>query len=829
MRKKSIMRKVAWSIIGTLICLGVMAALSPRFAQAEGTNASPSIDYVYIDSSNLSLGEEQRVAIGFSSAPESSPRSLVLTDGDGSNYEMSLTSNVGFDYLFSSDSLPAQQYTIAGVLCESGETLSLGEEVDAVFNVGAHDDSSVTAFDIDDGDGFETAFVGDDQTTASLLDLSGPEDAAGAGTPRFTIALDAGHGGWDSGAIGNGLQEKILTLKIAQYCREELEQYEGVKVVMLRDSDASLTSNNSTREELQRRCDVAHENHANFYMSFHINSGGGAGAEVWIPTESTWYQTFHEEGASVGNKVLDRITALGLSNRGLKEGHYEVDGNKLYYPDGSEADSLAVIRYCREYGIPAVLVEHGFIDNPADAAKISDGAFLRQLGVADAQAIADRFGLSKVKKPAPVIADTDNGSVTLQWEETPGAAQYAVAVRNEDGSFKTYTYDCADTSYTVTGLTNGKTYQFLVQAKVDGKWTPYSELDLVECELVPRPRFTAEPAGDGEVQLNWGAVDGADAYAVAERLADGSYRTFTYSATGTSYKVTGLECGVEHRFLVQSRVAGRWSAFGEGSLVSCVPTGPSRPSVTAAAGDRSVTLSWPSVPGAQRYAVAWRRAGDTAWRTSTYACAGESYTVSGLANGTSYEFVVQAWFGGRWSPFGSADIARATTAGTPIMGPAETTIDQMVSVYEASGAAYPSALYVQKGAPTIRSFCTIAYNEAVAEGVRPEVLFAQAMHETGWLRFGGDVKPEQCNFGGLGATGNAVSGLTFPDVATGLRAQVQHLKAYASTDPLKTQCVDPRFYYVTRGCAPCVEDLAGRWASDRNYGKSLVTIINRLI
>ena len=829
MRKKSIMRKVAWSIIGTLFCLGVMAALSPRSAQAEGTNASPSIDYVYIDSSNLSLGEEQKVAIGFSSVPESSPRSLVLTGGDGSNYEMSLTSNVGFDYLFSSDSLPAQQYAIAGVLCESGETLPLGEEVDAVFSVGAHDDSSVTAFDIDDGDGFETAFVGDDQTIASLVDLSGLEDAAGAGAPRFTIALDAGHGGWDSGAIGNGLQEKTLTLKIAQYCREELEQYEGVKVVMLRDSDASLTSNNSTREELQRRCDVAHENHAIFYMSFHINSGGGAGAEVWIPTESTWYQTFHEEGASVGNKVLDRITALGLSNRGLKEGHYEVNGNKLYYPDGSEADSLAVIRYCREYGIPAVLVEHGFIDNPADAAKLSDGAFLRQLGVADTHAIADRFGLSKVKKPAPVIADTDNGSVTLRWEETPGAAQYAVAVRNEDGSFKTYTYDCADTSYTVTGLTNGKTYQFLVQAKVDGKWTPYSEFDLVECELVPQPRFTAEPAGDGEVQLNWGAVDGADAYAVAERLADGSYRTFTYSATGTSYKVTGLECGVEHRFLVQSRVAGRWSSFGEGALVSCVPTGPSRPSVTAAAGDRSVTLSWPGVPGAQRYAVAWRCAGDAAWRTSTYTCAGESYTVSGLANGTSYEFVVQAWFGGRWSPFGSADIARATTAGTPIMGPAETTIDQMVSVYQASGAAYPSAVYVYKGAPTIRSFCTIAYNEAVAEGVRPEVLFAQAMHETGWLRFGGDVKPQQCNFGGLGATGNGVSGLTFPDVATGLRAQVQHLKAYASTDPLKTQCVDPRFYYVTRGCAPCVEDLAGRWASDRNYGKSLVTIINRLV
>ena len=829
MRTKSIKRKVAWSIIGTLFCLGVMAALSPRFAQAEGTNASPSIDYVYIDSSNLSLGEEQRVAIGFSSAPSLTPKALILSDEDGSTFEMPLASSVGSDYLFSISSLPEQQYLISGVLCESGEILSLGEEVTATFDVGDYSDSSAVAFDTDQDGGFDTTYVGDDQASAALTDLSSLEDATNDRSARFTIALDAGHGGWDSGAIGNGLQEKALTLKIAQYCRQELEQYEGVKVVMLRDSDATLTPNGSTREELQRRCDVAHENHAIFYMSFHINSGGGRGAEVWIPTESSWYQAFHDEGASVGNKVLDRIAALGLSNRGLKEGHYEVNGNKLFYPDGSQADSLAVIRYCREYGIPAVLVEHGFIDNPEDAAKLSDESFLRQLGIADARAIADRFGLSAVKKPAPVVTEMGNRSVTLQWEETPGATQYAVAIRAEDGSFRTFTYDCTETSYTVTGLTNGNTYQFLVQAKVDGKWTPFSELDYVKCELVPQPRFTAEPAGDGEVQLNWGAIDGADAYAVAERLADGSYRTFTYSATGTSYKVTGLECGVEHRFLVQSRVAGRWSSFGEGSLVSCVPTGPSRPSVTAVAGDRSVSLSWASVPGAQRYAVAWRRAGDSAWRTSTYACAGESYTVPGLANGTSYEFVVQAWFGGRWSAFGSADIATATTTGTPIMGCAETTIDRMVSVYEASGAAYPSTVYAQKGAPTIRSFCTIAYNEAVAEGVRPEVLFAQAMHETGWLRFGGDVRPEQCNFGGLGATGNGVSGLTFPDVATGLRAQVQHLKAYASTDPLKTQCVDPRFHYVTRGCAPCVEDLAGRWAADRNYAKSLVSILNRLI
>ena len=280
---------------------------------------------------------------------------------------------------------------------------------------------------------------------------------------------------------------------------------------------------------------------------------------------------------------------------------------------------------------------------------------------------------------------------------------------------------------------------------------------------------------------------------------------------------------------MQARVAGRWSSFGEGNLVSCVPSGPTRPSVSATASDGSVGLSWAEVPGAERYAVAWRRSGDSSWRTSTYDCRGGSYTVTGLSNGTAYEFVVQARFPGRWSDFGPGDVVSATTKGTPIMGSAMTTVDRMVSVYESSGATYPSSVYVSKGAASIRSFCMIVYNEATAEGVRPEVLFAQAMLETGWLMFGGDVSPDQCNFGGLGAVGNGASGLTFSDVTTGLRAQVQHLKAYASTDPLRLECVDPRFRYVMRGCAPCVEDLTGRWAAGHNYAASIVSIINCLI
>ena len=118
---------------------------------------------------------------------------------------------------------------------------------------------------------------------------------------------------------------------------------------------------------------------------------------------------------------------------------------------------------------------------------------------------------------------------------------------------------------------------------------------------------------------------------------------------------------------------------------------------------------------------------------------------------------------------------------------------------------YPSEALEKGGAPDITTFCRILYDEAVLEGVKPEVVFGQAMKETGHLQFGGDVKVEQFNFAGLGATGNGEPGNSYESVQIGLRAQVQHLKAYASDEELKSECVDNRFKYVTRKCAPYVE------------------------
>jgi hypothetical protein len=118
--------------------------------------------------------------------------------------------------------------------------------------------------------------------------------------------------------------------------------------------------------------------------------------------------------------------------------------------------------------------------------------------------------------------------------------------------------------------------------------------------------------------------------------------------------------------------------------------------------------------------------------------------------------------------------------------------------------------------------------EAAIEGINHDIAFCQMCLETGFLQFGGDVRPEQNNFAGIGATGKGVRGDSFADHRTGVRAQIQHLKAYATTSPLMQPLVDPRFDLVKRGSAPLLGQLSGKWAEDLNYDKKIMAILRRL-
>ena len=231
---------------------------------------------------------------------------------------------------------------------------------------------------------------------------------------------------------------------------------------------------------------------------------------------------------------------------------------------------------------------------------------------------------------------------------------------------------------------------------------------------------------------------------------------------------------------------------------------------------------------------------DGALSTGWVADAGNWYYLAGSRGGAMV--TGRARIEGRWSTFAGGGAWQGYETLHPVLATPTASRQQviatMVSTYNGSGRAYPSSALSEGGAATAQDFFTTLYDEAVSEGVSPELLFAQVMKETAWLQFGGDVRIQQFNFGGLGATGGGAAGASFPSVQIGLRAQVQHLRAYAdsgaSAQDLSHPLVDTRFAYVRKGSAPYVEHLGIQenpqrtgWATARNYGNDLAAMIDQ--
>lgn len=126
------------------------------------------------------------------------------------------------------------------------------------------------------------------------------------------------------------------------------------------------------------------------------------------------------------------------------------------------------------------------------------------------------------------------------------------------------------------------------------------------------------------------------------------------------------------------------------------------------------------------------------------------------------------------------------------------------------------------------------YEEGEREGIRPDVAFAQALKETGFFRYGGDVIPQQNNFCGLGTTGGGVKGAFFATAQLGVRAHIQHLLAYSSTREPSEPVIDPRYQlvrdsYGTRTLGTW-EDLNGRWAvPGYTYGQSILSMFRAML
>jgi len=169
----------------------------------------------------------------------------------------------------------------------------------------------------------------------------------------------------------------------------------------------------------------------------------------------------------------------------------------------------------------------------------------------------------------------------------------------------------------------------------------------------------------------------------------------------------------------------------------------------------------------------------------------------------------------------SAGYASSLSVSPLVMG------DPLVSAF--SRASFLHTLNPDVDLGTALNYSLLYEEEGLFEGVNPDLAFAQMLLETSFLRFGGKVTWKQNNFAGLGALDGGDQGLVFSSPRAGIRAQIQHLKYYATALPLNGAPANPRLGYVKRATAPTVMQLSKAWASDPDYGKKLMALMARMV
>lgn len=209
------------------------------------------------------------------------------------------------------------------------------------------------------------------------------------------VEFDAGHGGEDPGAVGNGLREKDLTLAIARSAKNHLlENYEGVTVKMTRESDATLS--------LLSRTNKAISDSADSLVSIHINSAGSAQANGYEDFRHTSQSSTSESGR-LQSAIHDKVSPLFTENRGKKQANYHMVREATVRPHGKKS-------------IPSTLTECGFIVNKEDAALLKDAGFISKLGIAHAEGVATFHGLKRkqgAKQAILKLTPPPKGSVKL--------------------------------------------------------------------------------------------------------------------------------------------------------------------------------------------------------------------------------------------------------------------------------------------------------------------------------------------------------------------------------------------------------------------------------
>lgn len=949
--------------------------------------AEDLLNYLVLDNAYIAVGGTQNVVanIGNEDLAISGGRLLYHRVSDGAAYEMAATGTDGNGLRFSetfADESRTGEYALDAIIYEkdgqeyqinlsdAGMDVRFGVNTEVETNPDAEVvDEATTDVDMDvvsfDENGNQTS---EDSIADAIATQKAEAAESGISTARYNgnvvVVLDPGHDGTHGGSSANGFVEAQLNLKIAQYCKAELEEYYGVTVYMTRDSASCPNGGGDNKSCLQRRADIARDMGANLFVSLHNNyssASSASGAEIWYPNQN--YNPWTSQvGGSAASCILEQLTSLGLKGRGTQIRN----ANEDKYPDGSAADYYAVIRHCKEYGIPGIIVEHAFMSNSSDAANfLSNDEGLKKLGVADATGIAQYFGLKKEKQeeysavfdaayyanryPDLKTAFGNDDSALLQH-----FIQYGMAEgRQGSPQFDVYSYKNLYPDLRAAFGNNLKSYymHYISSGKSEGRKatgvntlqkpiTTYNGIDysaVYDYNYYLKKHsdlakiYTNDDIGLLAHFVNCGmsegrqAKDSFDVFSYRNqyqdlRVAFGNnlksyYMHYISNGKAEGRKATGVKSiqnpittynGVDYsavydyNFYIKkySDLARIYTNDEVGLLAHFVNCGMAEGRQAKADFDvfsyrnqyQDLRLAFGKDLKSYyfHYMNSGKKEGRTAagvkvlqnpvtiyngtdysavydynYYNSKYsdlksAFKGDDidllvhFVNNGMKEGrqASKKFNVQIYknnytdlqqaFGNDLKPYYMHYIQNGKAEGRiaesqiyhSVITKSTTTVNQMVNYYNAK-ASYP-AYYGNANVPDIRSFCQIYYDEATAEGVDPALAFTQAMKETGFLKFTGQVKIEQFNFAGMGVTGAGTNGDSYQNVREGIRAHVQHLKAYAVKNPaFANQVVDKRYspwFAANRsGTAPYIEWLGISenpsgfgWATEKGYGYSIL-------
>ena len=510
---------------------------------------------------------------------------------------------------------------------------------------------------------------------AATMGAKAKAAAAKSDDGNIVVALDPGHDSTHAGASSNGLREEVLTLKIANYCKEELEKYAGVTVYMTRTGAACPHPGGSSGSDIGDRVYAAADAGADIYVSLHLNSSTASsvnGSEVIIPNKS-WKPQVAEEGEKLAEAILKELKAIGLNMRPDEIYSKDTTINERY-PDGSISDYFSVQIYAKERGIPGIIVEHAFITNSGDRNYLKSESGLKKLGVADATGIAKYLGLSKDGWIAPKLKTpiaTYKGS-EIKWNSIKGASGYAVYRRTGNENWKMLD-TVTSTSYIDTDkLVSGGTYYYTIRAykgsekvamanRYNSKyWTAY-DTNGKKVIYISIPSMKETITTDSGIKVTWNVVRDIDGYAVYRKSSlDETWKMIGTTKSTAYVDNVGLKAGSKYYYTVRAYVgdfniarANRykvsyWSGYDTEGVKGRYTSIPLLKSVTVSSSGR--TISWSGVSGATGYAV-YRKPAGGGWGMIGTSKTTEFNDVSKLSNKTTYYYTVRAYVG-------SADVAK---------------------------------------------------------------------------------------------------------------------------------------------------------------------------